>query len=139
TEIAINLDMPLHVIQCALKVWDNTGDVSLGWRGGRSHVLEPAHCEYILSLLENTPDMYLDELQHQLENTHGVVTTISTISRTLHRLGVSSKKLSRMACEHSDEAWCRFGFEIGQYPAEYIVCADESAVNILTTYRMNGW
>lgn len=29
--------------------------------------------------------------------------------------------------------------EIGQEPPERIVTADESAVNILTTYRLNGW
>ncbi|KAJ7107306.1 hypothetical protein C8R43DRAFT_905767 [Mycena crocata] len=29
--------------------------------------------------------------------------------------------------------------EIGQELADHIVCADESAVNILTTYRRNGW
>jgi hypothetical protein len=29
--------------------------------------------------------------------------------------------------------------EIGNEPADRIVCADESAVNILTTYRRNGW
>ena len=29
--------------------------------------------------------------------------------------------------------------EIGGEPADRIVCADESAVNILTTYRRNGW
>jgi hypothetical protein len=29
--------------------------------------------------------------------------------------------------------------EIGGEPAERIVCGDEAAVNILTTYRENGW
>jgi hypothetical protein len=29
--------------------------------------------------------------------------------------------------------------EIGQEPPDRIVCADESAVNILTSYRENGW
>jgi hypothetical protein len=28
---------------------------------------------------------------------------------------------------------------VGQYPPEYLVAADEAAVNILTTYRTNGW
>jgi hypothetical protein len=29
--------------------------------------------------------------------------------------------------------------EIGNEPPERIVCADEAAVNILTSYRENGW
>jgi hypothetical protein len=28
---------------------------------------------------------------------------------------------------------------VGKYPADYPVTADESAVNLLTTYRFNGW
>jgi hypothetical protein len=28
---------------------------------------------------------------------------------------------------------------IGDEPPDRIVCIDESAVNVLTTYRMNGW
>jgi hypothetical protein len=30
-------------------------------------------------------------------------------------------------------------FDIGEFPPEYLVCADEAAVNVLTTYRINGW
>ena len=30
-------------------------------------------------------------------------------------------------------------FNIGEFPLEYLVCADEAAVNVLTTYRINGW
>jgi hypothetical protein len=32
-----------------------------------------------------------------------------------------------------------FALEVGKYPANYLVTADESAVNLLTTYRLNGW
>ena len=29
--------------------------------------------------------------------------------------------------------------DVGQYPPEYLVAANEAAVNILTTYYTNGW
>ena len=51
----------------------------------------------------------------------------------------SSQQLSRIAFERSEEARRDFRFEIGAYPAEYLVFGDEAAVNLLTTYRMNGW
>lgn len=47
--------------------------------------------------------------------------------------------MSRAAAERSEEAQREFRREIGKETAEHIVCADESAVNILTTYRLNGW
>jgi hypothetical protein len=48
-------------------------------------------------------------------------------------------KLSRLAAERDEERRREFAFEIGNYPPEYLVAADEAAVNILTTYRANGW
>jgi len=48
-------------------------------------------------------------------------------------------KLSRVAAERCEEKRREFSFEIGNYPPEYLVAADEAAVNILTTYRENGW
>ncbi|KAJ7659642.1 hypothetical protein DFH06DRAFT_1130413 [Mycena polygramma] len=47
--------------------------------------------------------------------------------------------LSKPAAERCEEARRNFVFEVGKYPADYLVTADESAVNILTTYRLNGW
>lgn len=44
-----------------------------------------------------------------------------------------------MAAERCAEARREFVLEVGQEPPENIVCVDESAVNILTTYRQNGW
>jgi hypothetical protein len=41
--------------------------------------------------------------------------------------------------ERCQEVRNTFALEIGAYPVEYLVAADEAAVNILTTYRTNGW
>lgn len=48
-------------------------------------------------------------------------------------------QLSKAAAECCEEARRRFALEIGQYPVDHLVMADESAVNVLTTYRENGW
>lgn len=44
-----------------------------------------------------------------------------------------------MAAKRCEETRQKFAMEIGREPPEYIVTADEAAVNILTTYRFNGW
>jgi hypothetical protein len=110
----------------------------------------------MVALLEHSPDLYLDEIQEQLGDMHGIDVSLATVSWTLKRLGYSNKKvcfgifpmatcsthllqLSKVAAEWSKEAQHQFHMEIGVEAPECIVCADESVVNILTTYRLNGW
>jgi len=93
----------------------------------------------MLGMLEHSPDLYLDEIQEQLSTVHGLELSLRTICRTLKRLGMTSKKLSKPAAEQCEEARREFALEVGKYPPEYLVTADESAVNLLTTYRINGW
>ena len=47
----------------------------------------------MLALIEHSPDIYLDEIQEQLHEFHEVDVSLSTISRTLKRLGIRSKKV----------------------------------------------
>jgi hypothetical protein len=56
----------------------------------------------------------------------------------MYSLNVNWPKLSKPTAERCAEARQNFEFEVGQYPANYLVTADESAVNLLTTYRLNG-
>lgn len=48
----------------------------------------------MLALIERNPDIYLDEIQEQLEDQHNLVVSLAMISRTLKRLGMSSKKVT---------------------------------------------
>jgi len=111
----------------------------------------------MLALLKHSPDIYLDEIQEQLQEQYKIDVSFSTISWTLKRLGISSKavsstylsyislflltfqKLSKIAAEHCEEAWHDFALIIGGEPPKYLVTSDEAAVNILTSYRLNGW
>ena len=51
----------------------------------------------MLGLLEQCPDMYLDEIQEQLEEQNNVVVSLAMIYRTLHHLGITSKKVQSFA------------------------------------------
>ncbi|KAJ7782937.1 hypothetical protein B0H16DRAFT_1263261, partial [Mycena metata] len=128
-DIALDLNMPLRVVQRVKRTWAEIGDVCRDRRHkGRVPMLSPANSKH-------TPDIYLDEIQEQLFTQHDLDVSLATICRTLHRLGIGSKKAS----ERCAEARRDFLMEIGNEPASRIVCADESAVNILTSYRRNGW
>ncbi|KAJ7340828.1 hypothetical protein DFH08DRAFT_646366, partial [Mycena albidolilacea] len=95
--------------------------------------------QMMLGILEHSLDLYLDEIQEQLSAVHGVEMCLRAINCTLKRLGMTLKKLSKPATERCEQARCGFAFEVGKYPANYLVTADESAVNLLTTYCVNGW
>ncbi|KAJ7658916.1 hypothetical protein B0H17DRAFT_883702, partial [Mycena rosella] len=81
---------------------------------------------FMLALLDHTPNAYLDEIQEQLYLQHEIDVSLGTICRTLKPLGISSKKAEER-CEHARRA---FLMDIGNEPADRLVCGDESAVNI---------
>ncbi|KAJ7202544.1 hypothetical protein GGX14DRAFT_330957, partial [Mycena pura] len=140
TEIAIDLDMPVRVVQRCIQTWTEIGEVCRERRyKGRPPLLSAHNTKLMLALIEQSPDIYLDEIQEHLYMMHNMDVSLATICRTLHRLGMARKKLSRQAAERCKEARRDFLMTIGNEPADRIVCADESAVNILTSYRQFGW
>ncbi|KAJ7189358.1 hypothetical protein GGX14DRAFT_326455, partial [Mycena pura] len=139
-DIAIDLNMPLRVVQRVQQTWAEIGEVCRDRRHkGRPPLLSTQNTKFMLALIDQTPDIYLDEIQEYLYIQHDVDVSLATISRTLHRLGYGSKKLSKPAAERCADARRDFIMAIGNEPVDRIVCADESAVNILTSYRRNGW
>ena len=88
--------------------------------------------QFMLALLDHDPDIFLDEIQDQLEDQHGVIISIATIWRILKQLGIMSKKvccvcihgeatlipfdiqLSRAASEHCEAAHCKFTLQVGE-------------------------
>ncbi|KAK7012384.1 hypothetical protein R3P38DRAFT_3324092 [Favolaschia claudopus] len=144
TEIAIDLDMPVRVVQRVKQTWHEIGDVCRDRKDqGRGRLLSFDHCEaclfYCLHSLIILPTFISTKIQEQLFIQHDLRVSMATISRTMKRLGLSSVKLSRQAAERWVDFRRDFGLEIGDEPAGRIVCADEAAVNILTTYRRNAW
>ncbi|KAJ7117077.1 hypothetical protein C8R44DRAFT_879589 [Mycena epipterygia] len=128
TEIAIDLDMPLRVVQRVKRTWREIGEVCRDRRYlGRSPMMSQSQTKFMLVLVDHTPDIYLDEIQEQLYVQHDVDVSLATISWTMKRLGMSSKQLSRHAAEHCEHARHEFLMQIGDEPADHIVCADESA------------
>ena len=73
--------------------WRRTGDVGPRPQGGdhRSHRIE-THCEEILALVEEMPDITLGELAEHLDEVHGLRVAQSTVWRLLDRHGMTFKK-----------------------------------------------
>ncbi|KAJ7301127.1 hypothetical protein DFH08DRAFT_724654 [Mycena albidolilacea] len=140
-DIAIDLNMPLHVVQRVWKAWVEIGEVCRDRRhkGCPCYFASKIQRSLMVALIKHTPDICLEEIQEFLYTQHDVDVSLATISRTLHHLGYGSKKLSKKAAECRAEACQDFVMKISNEPTDHIVCVDESAVNILTSYRQNGW
>ncbi|KAF8230733.1 hypothetical protein L208DRAFT_1280597 [Tricholoma matsutake] len=131
-EIAVDINIPLRAVQCVLKVWREIGEVCMDRRHmGHAPMMGTQAVNFMLALLDWDPDMYLDEIQAQLEDQHGIEVSLATISQTLKWLGI----LSKAAFEHCVDARRDFVLQIGNEPLEQLVAADEAAVNILTSYQ----
>jgi hypothetical protein len=108
------------------------------------------------ALIDNTPEIYLDEIAMELDVQHGIKVSLPTIQRNLKALGYTSKRvrdfaahynshylwifqLSKIAQERSYTRRLAFMRKICRQSAERLVFADETSVNLRNTYRLNGW
>ncbi|KAJ8456687.1 hypothetical protein ONZ45_g18619 [Pleurotus djamor] len=123
-----------------LKLWRETGDVvpvrhSLR---GRIRLLEHDDVNYLLRLVRQNPDYFLDELLHLLEHNRLVSVNYTTIHRELVRAGVSLKKLKRVAAERNEERRAAFIARMARYSPEELGFIDETSKDERTVGRHYG-
>ena len=93
----------------------------------------------LMQSLLDRPNAYLDELQLELQAHTGVHVSLSTIYRTLQRLGFTRKKLRYVVLKRSevDRATCME--EMEYINAEMIVWIDESGSDRRDSIRRYGY
>lgn len=106
---------------------------------GRPRVLNTIDINFIQSILQAQPKIYLDEIQERLLRYRKVDVSLATLSRTLRRLAISRKTISTEAAERNELLRATWQAEWGHYPAEYFVWLDEASVDDLTNQRKHGW
>ncbi|KAF8185981.1 hypothetical protein BJ912DRAFT_852517 [Pholiota molesta] len=110
-----------------LKLWRETGDVVPEAQSirGRVRHLDQEDISYLLKLIADNPDYFLDKLLHLLETNRFISVHFTTIFRELERLNVSRKKLKKIALERNDERRADFIARMAQYSPEEIGFLDE--------------
>lgn len=89
-------------------------------------------------LLEH-PGAYLDEIQLFLRDIVGVTVSVPTVSRTLRKLAITNKRISKKAAEANEQVRSAWLAANGDIPVENIVWLDESSVDDITNQRRRGW
>jgi transposase len=106
---------------------------------GRRRSLATADLNYLSSILDANPCLYLDELQSRLATDRDVDVSISTIFRAVRSLALSRKRVSKAALERNELLRATWQAEYGDIPADYFVWLDESSVDDHTNQRTHGW
>ena len=95
----------IGLVAKVLKNMQEFGTVSnpLSKRTGRPRAADDGDVLYITEIIKTCPTIYLDELQYKLETVRGVELSITTLSRTMRRIGLSNKHVQRAASERDEE------------------------------------
>ena len=91
----------LHTVYNILQFHLDYGTVDNPFVGPRGGVccLDMGDINYLASIIDARPKIYLDELQQELLLHRNIDVSISTISRALQQLAISQKKVSHEAIE----------------------------------------
>ena len=130
----LNLDNILHSLQFShwtfyriLKLWWETGNVVKPGKSlcGKIHNLEYKDIQYLLCLVRNNPDYFLDELLNLLRMNRFISVHYTTIRWELKRAGVSRKNLKQVALERDEECRAAFVERMAQYTPEQLGFLDK--------------
>lgn len=140
TEIATLAACSSATVYRVLKLFADSGEATNpNIHRGRRRVLSTEDVNFIESLLSDNPALFLDELALELYTIRDVDVSLATLSRTLHRLGLSHKQIAARAAEQNDLLRATWMAQYGDIPMSYFVWLDESSVDDLTNARTHGW
>ena len=140
----LNLDDILHSLRFShwtfyriLKLWRETGNVVEPGKSLRGKIrnLEYEDVQYLLCLVRNNPDYFLDKLLNILKMNRFISVHYTTIHRELKRAGVLRKKLKQVALERDEERRAAFVERITQYTPEQLGFLDEVSKDERTLSR----
>ena len=123
-----------------LTLFEETGDVSPAiQQHGPGRILDAFEEMSLIQSLLSKPEMYLEELRQELIQITGTDVSLSTICKTLKRLGFSRKKLKQVALQRSEEQRQGFLEEMSYLTADMLVWTDECGSNRRHEVRQYGY
>lgn len=124
-----------------LKLLQETGDVVKpqdNSKRGRPRILDREDTDYLLQLVHQKPDYFLDELLSLLRTNRFISVHYSLIHRELERMGMSYKKLKKIATERNEGLRADFMARMAQYDPHHLGFIDETSKDERTLSRRYG-
>ncbi|KAG8802881.1 hypothetical protein FRC16_008491 [Serendipita sp. 398] len=139
-EISLALRRPIRTVYAILAKARSGADFLPKPRGPRgSYVLSEQDIQYLIMLIQRSPDLYLDELKERLFEGTGASPSIPTIYRALRRAGFTRKTITKAARERDDAKRAEYCARIAQYLPHERVYVDESRFDRRTSTRTRAW
>ena len=110
---------------------------AISW--GRPQKLAHPDCQYLLSLAHHKPTLFLNEYACWLQDGQFLTMSLETIHKTFTWVGLSVKRVQKLAAECSPAIHADFVYWISQYPTNYLPCLDEVSKDDHTYTRLWGW
>src|SRR5258708_8373690 len=123
-----------------MAIWCKTGDIVKPTKTHlrRHRSLHYDDLQYLLILVCDNSDYFLDELLDLLKTNHFISIHFTTIHRELERASVSCKKLKCIALEIDEDRRAAFIIEMSQYTPCQMVVLDKSSKDKRTPSRAYG-
>src|ERR1700689_3537582 len=93
---------------------------------GWPRTLNEGDMQYIYSILEANPTLYVDKIQQRLFETRDVEVSIATVSRALRRLAITHKHVAKEALERDELVCAAWQAEYGGIPMDAFVWLGEA-------------
>ena len=139
-EVAELLVVCTKTVRRILKRYDESGTVDpTEQKHGPERKLDAFEEMTLVQSLMNKPSAYLDELQTDLYNISGTVVSLSTICRTLQRLGFTRKKLQHVVLRRSEIDRAEFVELMTYIDPNMIVWVDETGSTRREGIRSYGY
>jgi len=104
-EVARLLSVSLGFVHNVVSCYQQFGQVNDPWPRsyGRHRLLDDNDLSFIREVITAQPTIYLDKIQHKLVTVREVQVSLATVSRTLSRMDLTQKGLSREANKHNED------------------------------------
>lgn len=104
---------------------------------GRKRFFDRDDLNFIESILLAEPALFFEDKLHGVRAVR-VEVSISTLSRTLNRLAITHKAVTKEAMEWNEHLHATWRIVMAQYDARQLVFIDEAGVDYHTNIRTNG-
>ena len=126
-QVARNLYVSVKTVQRLTELFNRTGSVSpVPHRHGPLRKLSELEEITILNCFLANPGIYLDEVQEDLFDKTGKWVSKSTVCREAKRMGLTRKKMRRIATQRSDIVRAHFMVQVENMSADTFIWVDET-------------
>jgi len=104
-----------------------------------SVILSETDLKYIQNLVDERPELFLDEIRHLVHKHLGKDVHLSTVSRAMKLLGINKKKLRLVARQQSAMKQAKYLIALTAFRHDQLVFLDEMHSDRLNYNRQYGW